>query len=60
MESQTVEGANLTSPEEGEEVGKGEPVAGTTVMILASILDPPDPAGIASPSGNRRIVNFPL
>lgn len=55
MESQTEEGADLTSPEEGEEVGKGEPVVGMTVMISVSILDQLDPAGVAFPTRNDHI-----
>lgn len=58
MESQTEEGADLTSPEEVEEVGEGEPVAGMMVMILAWILDPPDPEGIAFPPRNDHILDF--
>lgn len=60
MESQTEEGADLTSPEEVEEVAKGEPVAGMTVMIIASILDPLDLAGIAFPTRNDPIFDFLL
>lgn len=59
MENQTEEGADLTSPEEVEEVGKGEPVVGT-MTIIAWILDPLDPAGIAFPTRNDQIFDFLL
>lgn len=56
MESQTEEEADVTSPEEAEEVGKGEPVAGMTVMIIAWIWDLLDRAGMAFPTSNDRNV----
>lgn len=57
-ESQTEEGADLTSPEEVEEVGKGEQVVGTTVTITASILDPLDPASMSFATINDHIYDF--
>lgn len=60
MESQTEVGAGLTSPEEVEEVGKGEPVVGTMVMTIALILDPLDPASMDIPTTNEHTFYFLL
>lgn len=58
--SQTEVGADLTSPEEVEEVGKEESVPGMMGMISASILDPQNPAGVAFSPRKDHIFDFLL